>query len=492
MKTDQNESKMNQLMDIRAQLEQLWPMLDFFIMHEDYPDYSAPIMTASKVVESMILLIMEEQGISVPSGHTTVFSFATHGGIEFIPAEIRKFLDEIRLFRNRSVHHTPNISYGEMIVYSEAFDCFVAWFILNSQTLKGLDHSSGTYFLNAVESFKKKIVGYEKVNSYHPERREQLFSRESMSLFAKEAFYDPGRNQTQDMAMILTSINDRLSLMPEINAGIVRIEKKVDKIASLLIELGEQITNYQALLSRQIECAVTEEEIDRILAAYAEECTSRLLQGIHQSVGEAEYISEQEKLIISMGASTWEKLTPSAREFLITAKVTYHSLIRMKDMVDYSGVCLPLTKAVELETGNRLCKNFLRYLKQKYPGNHTTHYPSALLKKGRPIRPREFTLGSAAYILCSRQGEDVTSEQFAADQACLMEYAHDCLMPGKTDEEIRTVFDQIADGIETVRKDYRNPCAHINQLQKINAMECFDLVVDVEKLLKLIVDSCEG
>ena len=64
-------------------------------------------------------------------------------------------------------------------------------------------------------------------------------------------------------------------------------------------------------------------------------------------------------------------------------------------------------------------------------------------------------------------------------------------MTQNSDDEIALIFDQIAEGIETVRKDYRNPSAHTNQLQKVNAQECFDLVLDVEKLLKSIVDSCD-
>ena len=48
---------------------------------------------------------------------------------------------------------------------------------------------------------------------------------------------------------------------------------------------------------------------------------------------------------------------------------------------------------------------------------------------------------------------------------------------------------EYAEDIETVRKDYRNPSAHTNMLQEINAKECMDLVIDVEKLLKRMVDS---
>jgi hypothetical protein len=64
-------------------------------------------------------------------------------------------------------------------------------------------------------------------------------------------------------------------------------------------------------------------------------------------------------------------------------------------------------------------------------------------------------------------------------------------MIGKDDEYIANTLEQIAEGIEQIRKDYRNPSAHTNQLQKINAKECFDLVLDVEKLLKTMIESLD-
>ena len=43
--------------------------------------------------------------------------------------------------------------------------------------------------------------------------------------------------------------------------------------------------------------------------------------------------------------------------------------------------------------------------------------------------------------------------------------------------------------MEAVKKDYRNPSAHTNELKRIDAEQCFDLVIDVEKLMKRMLDS---
>ena len=43
--------------------------------------------------------------------------------------------------------------------------------------------------------------------------------------------------------------------------------------------------------------------------------------------------------------------------------------------------------------------------------------------------------------------------------------------------------------VETVKTEYRNPAAHTNELKYVKAQECFDLIVDVEKLLKKMLDT---
>ncbi len=51
------------------------------------------------------------------------------------------------------------------------------------------------------------------------------------------------------------------------------------------------------------------------------------------------------------------------------------------------------------------------------------------------------------------------------------------------------MLSDFADEVESVRKDYRNSSAHTNALTKVIAKECFDLVLDVEKLLKRMLDA---
>lgn len=83
-----------------------------------------------------------------------------------------------------------------------------------------------------------------------------------------------------------------------------------------------------------------------------------------------------------------------------------------------SGVCLLVTKALEVELSKRFLKGFVGYIKSNYPGkSELNEWPAGLL---------------------DRAG---------------------------------------------------NPSAHTGELNERNARDCFDLVLDVEKLLRRMLDS---
>ena len=56
------------------------------------------------------------------------------------------------------------------------------------------------------------------------------------------------------------------------------------------------------------------------------------------------------------------------------------------------------------------------------------------------------------------------------------------LLPNLNDEEIEEKLKEYEQEIDNIRKKYRNPSAHPKQLQKIDAKECFDLVLDFDSL----------
>lgn len=141
--------------------------------------------------------------------------------------------------------------------------------------------------------------------------------------------------------------------------------------------------------------------------------------------------------------------------------------------------------------GKRFFTNFIIYMKEHYPGRaNYSKFPTALINRwGKPAKAKDFTLGTLAYVLCYLHVSDLTDEQKINNEEKLLEYSKAKLFPDKDEQEIKLILEDYAEEVEAVKEDYRNPSAHTNQLRKVNAKECFDLIIDVEKLLKRMLDS---
>ena len=57
------------------------------------------------------------------------------------------------------------------------------------------------------------------------------------------------------------------------------------------------------------------------------------------------------------------------------------------------------------------------------------------------------------------------------------------------DNIIRETLLKYGSYVEDIRVDYRNPAAHTNKLRKIDAEECFNFVLDSEKVLREMLCS---
>ena len=506
------DTKANDMLkSIKEHLERLWPVIDFFNVNDKLSDYSSPVLEASRIVEQMIILLAYEEGfdlqnnqfINITTGEPLYDRFISplllgaNGSLKNIPEEIRVFLNKIRRMRNVAAHPSNNlgteggIQYGEAVMFADAFDCFVSWFVLNSKTLRSGSERLAMSFMEGVRSLSHRLtinISNNQSSSTTPE----IYSLFSASNELSDITETNKQSLDSKNEEVLEKLSQSLSILESISSGVINIERKVDHVAEKLDVIATQISGYQSLLTKQIELAVSEEEIDRIVSAYADECSSRITREVNGTIAEHAYNIEKEKLIQSLGDSAWNKLDGSSKDFLITAKITYNSLLTMKDVIDYSGVCLPVTKAVELEMSNRFCRDYVLYLKNRYPGNDYSQYPISLLNRyDKPMKPKEFTLGTVAFVLSYNIKEGCSEEQIQINHDRLMEYVSEKLMKGKSKDEIEKVISFIAEGVEDIRKDYRNPSAHTNQLQSSNAKQCFDLVIDIEKLLKTILDALD-
>lgn len=491
------ETAQNALEEIQQRMESLVRLFEFFKDDDRLEDYSMPVLQTSSLTEQVLWLLFLEKGYQSEHGLLTAepngMPIPKFDGIPFsyfnrnwqkigVPSQIFRFVSTIRQYRNLSAHG-GTVSYGECVIVAEAFCWFVTWFAFYSKTLNQEKESARDAFLQRIDKVKNRFVTWTMIDSAS---QKPILSGSDLPTPAPETLQQKERADE----LVQKALEPILESIHDVQAGISRIEKHVDQMAEQLSRIYENMVNYQALLERQIQIAVSDSEVDRIIKAYSDEVSARITREVGGQLAGQAFEEESARLHDSLGQTAWDRLDETSREFLVTAKLTYQNYSRISGAVDYSGVCLLVTKAIEVEMNNRFCRDYLAFLKEKYPGKaNLAQYPASMLNRyGKAIKPKDFTLGNLAYVLGMLRDESWSEEVAEQNAERILEYAREKIMVGRSEDEIEEALEQIADGIETVRKDYRNPSAHTNQLQKINAKECFDLVLDVEKLLKSILE----
>lgn len=204
----------------------------------------------------------------------------------------------------------------------------------------------------------------------------------------------------------------------------------------------------------------------------------------------------KEYLVGELTQEVWDKLDEKSKAFLITAKSNYDSMIKMsdKDTMDYSGVCLLVTKALEVETTKRFFDKYKEFLNSKYTG--VPQWPHVLRQRIRGqvtdeiIPDGEFTLGSVVptvgykrdydndgNIIGYSRGHNGTRQEF-------LDYATCSLFKSADRRNAEREIEKDYHFIEKVRLDYRNPSAHRDKVTITSAKNCIEYVIDVQHMLK--------
>lgn len=132
----------------------------------------------------------------------------------------------------------------------------------------------------------------------------------------------------------------------------------------------------------------------------------------------------------------------ASQGFLISAKVIFNNLVTMKNAIDYSGVCLLVSKDFVVEISKRFFRAYISYLAEHYPWKTNKEiYPTILLNRyGKPMKSHQFALGNVSFVLCQKVAEDITEEQDLNNRAKLIEYLSSEVFVGKREDEIWSII----------------------------------------------------
>ena len=357
--------------------------------------------------------------------------------------------------RNIAAHSGRNIDKEAIATFLTFFKMVINWFLLESNSLYMEYVSQGV--ISAYNELEHNI---------------------------NIAFIFENQKILLDSASIMNEKLDKLL------SGQQEIKEKLNTIQEMIEAINKNISSYQSLVEKQIELADSEEEKEHIIHAFSQECVDIIVNRLPSQLNKREYNLELNKLKITFGESAWNKMDESSKSFLISSKIMFNQFVELEDIVDYSGVCLLVTKALEVEISKRFCKNYIAYLKEKYLGKaNYSKFPYSMIKYGKPLSPKHFTLGSLVFVMGINVPDDVNEEQKVYNLEELKDYAEKELFSFNPEIDVLKTLKSYAVKIDDIRERFRNPSAHTDEIKRINAIECFNTVVDIEKLLRVMLDS---
>lgn len=188
------------------------------------------------------------------------------------------------------------------------------------------------------------------------------------------------------------------------------IDYKMDQFLEKFKVFYNNYKKDQDEISKKIDSKLfTDEEKNKFMNEFTEKCVKGIRTCVENTIAKKDFKREQNRLIKSLTDENWKKLSRQSQTWLTTSIITYKGIKKLNNVVDYSGVCLLITKAIEIELRKRFYKGFSDYLYKHYEKNYY-EYHTSLLKNPphykhnyRLKKNRDCDLGRITYILCFQQ-----------------------------------------------------------------------------------------
>lgn len=486
------------------------------------------ILNGCMICEYMFNLFLQKKGFLVKNDASLeeIVEFSKENRI--IPTQCCSFLNTIEIYRkNNDIEFTDDLTNSFLM----AFAYYITWFnnsyskdkVFNTINCHNIINYKLFYTTDITEENKIKYTnisaGFESENmlicpncgspiekeyNFCPDCRYEFFKKNkpiNEKNVSKTQEFEGKKQEKRKTQLNNTLIDNNgkiliLEMLDEQNETIKTILETVLKTLELVENIDAKLdiilnnlNRIQSQSEKLIKTARSEDEIDRIIEVHTTECVENILKYEKEISKDTQFSQEEIKLIELFSQKTWNKLSNDSKTCLITAKFMYNKFTISNEIIDYSGICILITKALEIEIFKRFFTNFIEFLDEKYNKDYSK-YPTPLLYQGTtPLRPEQFTMGNIAFVLCQKENWNDNEEQIKNNKEKLLEYCHECVFSKNTTKQIESLLDSHASSIEMIILKYRNPTAYKNQVSQITAKECFDLLVDVKKLLKEMLDS---
>lgn len=416
---------------------------------------------------------------------------------DYIPKPIKNFILFINDLRKNVVYSSKdkNELDESMVYYLEIFYEILKWF--ENFYDEEFPHNEMKFKeINPTKRFLNR-----KIDEYDDEE-ESTNETESIILSEMKEL----RNDMKDMNNTVNNINNTVNdtnetvhdlkdTAEDTNETVHAIDYKMDEFLLKFEEYHEEYAKDLAKISEKVDENISEEELDKIMKKFTDQCSREIKTCVEKSIAKEDYKKEEERLKKFLKEENWKKLSRKSQTWLTTSIITYKGIKKLEDIVDYSGVCLLVTKAFEVELYKRFFKGFSDYLFDKYKKDYTKYHTSLVGNyfhghKYRLKKPRECDLGTITYVFCYKKDDKIKDEKIRQNNIDkLVEYSKPKYFNDLSEEEVKNIFCTYGKYVDTIRKDYRNRAAHDKELSITDARSCFNYVFRVDKILRTMLDS---
>lgn len=273
------------------------------------------------------------------------------------------------------------------------------------------------------------------------------------------------------------------------------IEDKIDYLTEYLKDYNADLAKFRKDIQTKLEDAKdNDDRKEKIYTKFNNDSAVKLRNSVEDHADKDEYDIEEEKVKDNLGRSAWNKLEKDSQKFLVTSEITYNHLCDLGNKVDYSGVCLSVTKALEIELKKRFYQGFIDYLDANYDYKeyHSSFFNKDIIQKGNFKKKTKWTLGGIPHMLGSHPDcKKLEYEIRENNKSKLIEYSKYALFdPEKHDDDyIEETLRKYGSEINSITDKYRNKAAHTKKIKDTKAKQCLDYVIDVTRFLGTMLDS---
>lgn len=281
-----------------------------------------------------------------------------------------------------------------------------------------------------------------------------------------------------------------------------RIECKVDDVSSKVSAVYDIVQNVQKKVEVQKQVISTCSELmdEDNVEALIDKSLSKLMKQMSEEILKLEKMDafkNYERLVrIRMGDEAWSKLEDESKRFLVTAKFTFaQNIIFGGSEIDYSSICLLASKAFEIELAKRFVVKYVDFLEtQRDISGNYEKWPSSVVKYDkdkrqlRPLQIDEFMLGNCPYIFGILESKKRDNN---CNKSYFEKYCRSKLMKKEKTNDLQQVIKNLDFQIKTIKDKFRNPAAHKNSISMEEASYCIDYILEVERVLKSMLELFE-